>query len=46
MKKLSSYGMPYKRPPSPKLLAHLRKLNKSRRKAKPAKKRATAKAKE
>lgn len=51
MKKLSSYGTPYKRQPSPKLLAHLRKLNKSRRKAKPAKKpaakkRATAKAKE
>ena len=39
MKKLSSYGTPYKRPPSPKMLAHLR------RKAKPAKKAARGKAK-
>ena len=45
MKKLSSYGTPYKRPPSPKMLAHLRRLNKSRRKAKPAKKAARGKAK-
>ncbi len=37
-KKLSSYGTPYKRTPSPKMLAHLARLNKSRRKPKPAKK--------
>lgn len=36
-KKLSSYSTPYKRQPSPKMLAHLRKLNKSRRKPKKAK---------
>lgn len=44
-KQLSSYGTPYKRVPSEKMLAHLRRLNKSRRKKAPAKKRATTKAK-